>query len=451
MKNKKKLIWTVYIIMFAFIFILHSAMGYVSDDGYYIELLDSHSRLYGILLSLTSSPGRFLTDTLGTSLTYIPIWIWKLADSLVYVGIAKMLVYLLDSKEKIENVIAVCLCLLLFPFEYLSSAGYVHTSTNYVYTTACIISSMIPIKKVMDKRKVSGLCIAGGVFAAIYASNQEQSAILMIMLLLFAAVVNHERILEKYTKDYDKVKMKRIILCELLVSVIGIILVVTNPEHIIRAAQTSGNYTVPGYSNWDVWDKLYHGYTSTVANILFMPIISYLLFCLCLFVIAVKNRSTIVKIGISAVPLTVEIFMMATGFSHFKVIYDYTYGMPELRDMSTGAIHVIVPLVISIIVFSCIIIGMHSEIKNRLISSFMIYMFIISCTTRLMMGFAASLYGSSFRTFIYLIYFFIIAIMFYVIHMMDEIDGKIGKFAVLGVVAAFAIRNSISFLHIMGV
>lgn len=453
--DQKKQIIGIYAISFVLLLLLHLKMGYVSDDAWYISFLENNSKFDGILNAFSNSPGRFLTDTLGTILNYCPMSLWKVLDSLCYLAIIKMIEYLFFKKSDVRSTGIVALCIFLFPFSYLSSAGYIHTSSNYVYPIACILLALVPIRIAMKNAKVSKLWVVLGCLACVYASNQEQSALLLIMMLLYLVIASltkkrikasDSEVASQSNNDREVINTTgRIAIIELIISIIGFLTVIINPNHIIRAKETTGDFAAPGYSEWTAFDKLYHGYSSTVANLFFQPIVVYIVFCFLLCIISIRNKKTIIKI-IGSVPLIITIVMAASGYSHFIVFNDYAYGMPEIWDSSVGLKHVVVPIVISVTILLCILISVYKAFDNKRISLGIVYIYLISFGTRVMIGFSSSIYGSSFRTFIYLLFYFLVMNMIFAEKIIIRIKNKFWITMLIFVVMIFAVYNYLYFL-----
>ena len=68
----------------------------------------------------------------------VPIFIWKTFDVLVYVGIALLMSKIFTQNSQ-RDLLVVCAMILLFPMQYLDSAGHIASSTNYVYPVACLL------------------------------------------------------------------------------------------------------------------------------------------------------------------------------------------------------------------------------------------------------------------------------------------------------------------------
>lgn len=116
----------------------------------------------------------------------LPRWVWRLCDSAVIVGLALCLDRLVQgpagetplpaARQKDRWVIA---CVLwLYPWWYLSTAGWVATTMNYLWPLAGLCLAMCSLAGYGGRAgRIAGL------LGLVYAVNAEQSAVLAVFLL----------------------------------------------------------------------------------------------------------------------------------------------------------------------------------------------------------------------------------------------------------------------------
>lgn len=117
----------------------------------------------------------------------LPRWVWRLCDSAVIVGLALCLDRLVQgpagetslpaaARQKDRWVIA---CVLwLYPWWYLSTAGWVATTMNYLWPLAGLCLAMCSLAGYGGRTgRIAGL------LGLVYAVNAEQSAVLAVFLL----------------------------------------------------------------------------------------------------------------------------------------------------------------------------------------------------------------------------------------------------------------------------
>jgi hypothetical protein len=230
--------------------------------------------------------------------------------------------------------------------------------------------------------------------ASLYAANQEQSACVLIGLLtvyaLFLTVTGKEN--------------KKIFLIDiytLICSCIGFALVCLSPGHIVRTKTVEGTFCVPGYADWSAATKIFKGYTTTVANLLYYPTWIYVMLCVLVCVLGMLNGKRIVK-GIAAIPL---LFCLGSYniWSHLFAYYpEYGFAMMDLNTYHNLAFTVLTSL-LPLILFLIICITVISSCESKVDGGTIVLLLSVGLASRVMMGFSPTLFGSSFRTFTYLL------------------------------------------------
>jgi len=390
----------IYILFFAAILYLHKNMIYISDDDIFRHYLEKMSLADCLKMTFFDSTGKFFTDTAGAILTSIPMWSWKIFDSAIYIIIVKLFMYLLVDEDNAVNLTIVCSVVIMYPFTYLGSAGYIVTSTNYVYTTVCILVAMVPLKTLVKVGRAPVWQCLLGIAATMYASNQEQAAVILISGLTLIIVGGMSKL--TFWQNTDLKKCNKFAMLEWGFGIVIFLITMLSPAHIKRTASITGPFTVPGYADWTVGEKLYRGYTATVANIFFQPIALYGLLCFLLFVLSIYIVSKFTKI-IAVFPLAIEILMLVGAFHSFIVIYDYACNLPDIKKC-TDSIWNGLPIVLSIIVWVSIIIVLYNCFQDKRKAIGIISILLLGAGSREMMGFSATLFGSSYRTFTYMLY-----------------------------------------------
>lgn len=280
-----------------------------------------------------------------------------------------------------------CLLIMCLPLNYLVSAGFILTSTNYVYTTVCIIVCMAAIRfldSAYHKPAVKLLVILITCICVLYASNQEQSA-----CVLGGILTGYLVLIYALKKRIDKNA-----LIFLIVDAVGLLMLMLSPGHMNRSGGTTGTFSIPDYADWTIPNKITEGITSTAANIYFQPIHVFIILCmLLLFGSFILKRD--IKTKTAAVLLTgFEIYEMFTGYSGFVRFHSFSWGLPDTDAsmMSYALILAITGLIVFII---------WHMFDSKAEAATLLWLLFIGAMSRIMMGFSSTLFGSSFRTFIY--------------------------------------------------
>ena len=118
--------------LFVLIFVVHLRIDHSVDDLWYVGLLDKYT-LGGYLYERYFTwAGRMIPEAVGVLMANFPIMIWRILDSIIYVGIAWMLGKILGESRRYTRLIC-CTLWMTYPFMHMNSAGYVITTVNYTW------------------------------------------------------------------------------------------------------------------------------------------------------------------------------------------------------------------------------------------------------------------------------------------------------------------------------
>lgn len=393
------------LILLAFIvtqYILRIDMFIYSDDVVAREYMSKMSILEYIRYYFMTVNGKVFTDPLGAIMGQWPFNIWKITDTLIYAAAACLTAYIctgivnkngggncadVQSCDYPLILLITCLTVMCLPLSYLVSAGFILTSTNYVYTTVCIIVCMAAIRFLdcsYHKPAVKMPVILITCICVLYASNQEQSA-----CVLGGILTGYLILIYALKKRIDKSAFMF-----LIVDAAGLLMLMLSPGHMNRSGGTTGTFSIPDYADWTLANKLTEGITSTAANIYFQPIHVFIILCMLLLLGSFILKRDI-KTKTAAVLLTgFNIYEMLTGYSGFVRFHSFSWGLPD-TDASMMS-YVLILAITGLIVFV-----IWHLFDSKAEAAALLWLLFIGAMSRIMMGFSSTLFGSSFRTFIY--------------------------------------------------
>ena len=143
-KYEKYYKYIIYFIFACLMFLKHVPMDYISDDAVVSAFVTEQS-LYENFLHRWYYNGRIFTDVLANIFYRQPMILWKVFDTCIYV-LSAVLMKKIFTKDRWQDALISCGLILLYPTEYLKSAGYIATTTNYVYPVVCLLVVMFYIK-----------------------------------------------------------------------------------------------------------------------------------------------------------------------------------------------------------------------------------------------------------------------------------------------------------------
>ena len=295
----------------------------------------------------------------------------------------------LFTEGKPRNALITCVLVSVFPQAYLGTAGYIATCTNYLYPLAGLLFLACQVRDMWTGGKTGVLCYLLALPVMAYVLNQDQAACILLggLLLTFCGALCR--------------KEKRILLqlgVYFLMAAVGYGIMFMIPGHLNRMADpTEMNLYLPEYANWSVGEKIYRGYSSTIAQVFIQDKGVCVLFFYLLFILCQEKQSLLPKV-LSALPLC--------GFFLFSQQNDeqfvsYNCGMPDLRPLSTwGGVTGLLFCTGCLVIMVYLICRCVSPLNRWLLLGVLT----LGAGSRLMMGFSATIYASQQRTFTYLLF-----------------------------------------------
>ncbi|MBQ2897223.1 MAG: hypothetical protein IJE46_02750 [Clostridia bacterium] len=411
----------IYIFFVSIIFFIRLPFGYISDDAVVAPTVTTQT-IWENFMQRWLYNGRIFTDVLANMFYRIPMIYWKLFDTLVYVIMAT-LISKIFTKNTWFDLLMTCGLILLFPINCLNSAGYIATTTNYVYPVLCMLFVAYHLNLCVKKKHIPIVLYIVTFVSILYATNHDQGAVFLIgalFLFLIYALCTHMN---------QKVIFTTIVL--LGFAFCCYVFMFMMPGHLFRMTNTAEMYHwFPQYAEWSFAKKIYHGFSTTIANLLFTNVKLFFVLCVLIFLQAMSQDSVYKKI-ISAIPLAVITFANFFGESKFVVYYDYSCGMPDLIPISIS----ILPLILSVTAVCSIFYTVCSCVKQKESKFMLLGLLVLSAITRELMGLSATIYASSFRTFTFFLYAIIICCL---ILMKDLYDKNNKSNWCVGIGAIFA-------------
>ena len=301
-----------------------------------------------------------------------------------------------DSSKECNLVIASII--MLFPWHYLNSAGWIATLTTYLSPTAFGFFSLIPIKKYLCGQKLKWWEGVVYSLALIYGANLEQ---MMVVILgsYTAAVVYFAVIKKKYVYLW----------IQLILSFASCLMTILSPGNFIRKKDEIINW----YKSWDMLnkiDKVDLGYSTTMQWLLFGSHIFMIAIC-CLFTFIIwKKYKRLSFLSIAGVPTLLVILLgplrsiTVTMYPNIKDLTDSIEKNGLVTVANRGNLSAFSKYMIwaAMIILLCMVVVLLQDSIRMLIVSF-----VLICTggaSRVVMGFSPTIYASGPRTFAVMVF-----------------------------------------------
>ena len=219
----------------------------VGDDMVYFKtLLDGNSSLGEILAHRYETwSSRMVIEAVLIPLVHCPL-LWKILDIVIFTSLPVLLGGLLGvtgcGRWFVTGLV------LLYPFADMASAGWIATTTNYLWPLWGVLVIGMVLKQLRCGRKVPVWEATAALLACAYAGSQEQAAVLLL-LLLGMEVLHY--ISEK--------RMKQPLLYALCgIDIISLVYILSCPGNAIRSAQEMAG-RMPEFADFTFAEKLYMG------------------------------------------------------------------------------------------------------------------------------------------------------------------------------------------------
>lgn len=374
------------------VFLTHLPWKIIHDDIIFREWMreDSIAELFYHFYTFN---GKILTDLFACILTAMPFVLWKLMNALVFTGIAALIVCIFTDNTP-RDVAAVCLLMLLFPYgQYLGTAGYICVSTNYIYTTLCLLLLMLPLKRLARGQQLQLWWYPAALPLMAYAANQEQGSACLVGL--FAVFFLWLLVSKAPRKQW----LAALVLLGMAVCCFAFMFFLPGRQARMERPTEMELY-LPEFAHWSFAKKVYRGYSSTVAHILFGGVDILAVFCLLLLITAV-SRGNKWDIAIAAIPAGILTLIHLIGSDW--LVYKVYVHMTDLHSLSSG-FPGILALGVSLLMLGCIVVSVWRAAESAANRGIMLGALLIGGGSRLMMGFSATIYASAERTFTYLVF-----------------------------------------------
>ncbi len=326
-------------------------------------------------------------------------FLWKILDTLMLSVIYYFFVKIFSDKVDVKNCFIGALCLLLYPFSHMGSAGYMATTLNYLWPLAFAFVAGYSMKKSILGLDTKGWEYPFYIFSLLFASSQEQMCVflfgLLVLLLLFDFIQRTE-------------KRINVTLFVYLCLVSGVLLSHLMCPGISIRFEREVQQWWPDYAAVGFGQKVQLAFSSTLSHYVFTRNVVFIAFCIMLyFAIKVQYRSIIYRV-IGIIPLLVSLFF-GLGESRLAKIIDiskwnyYNHAPGMISKENFRNLYTYEPLILLAVLVICILIGMYLCFKDDLHKLFLsLSILLLGFATRGVMAFSPTLWVSGTRTFIFL-------------------------------------------------
>ncbi len=345
--------------------------------------------------------------------------LWRILNAVVNTLTAFCLAHLTGTLNSQKFNFLCCFSIFFIPQGIFCNTGWVATTLNYSWPLLFGLVSLVYLKKLMDNKKMSWFDWAIFTFSLLFASNQEQMCV--ALLLCVATLFIYNRFLNK---------------CSLIVFFLPIMIIVFSTLFIITCPGNSNRYHAsvlqyfPDFTNLSSFRKLEIGFSSTFYELIVSGKLLFFAFSVLILICMISKKSGYLRVAISSFPIVV--FLMFNIF--YKAFPQDLEGIREITSRmgkygSGASINDPTSLVLDLIfilLIASVIFSLYFCLRDQLHFFISIFTLIVGFISRMLTSFSPSIWASSERTFLFF-YFSIVLVVAFI--QQSIYDRKIREFS----------------------
>lgn len=407
-----------FILLFIVMIFIHLNMDVTTGDfNWFKNSINDKNLLEFLNFRYHSWSSRLIIESLLVSITQLPSIFYMVIDSLCFTMVGMLISKLFVKKGRVKFNYLIVVFLLMYPILDMSSAGWVATTTNYLWPLLFMLISFIPIRNYFDGKKDKWYMNFVYIIYLLFSCNQEQTcAITFGVYLLFIIYL------------FIKKKINLYYLSLFILSLLSLLFIITCPGNTNRNLIEIGN-CYPNFDNYNIFQKINLGISSTTS--IYIVTNRYILLSLCILTIylAYKNKSKFNKI-ISIFPLIIISCLnyFRDFFAKFVDLIPKFYNLffkdTIMNNVEKQNIDIYVSSFIGVFIFILIVLSLYILFKDEKKFEYKIItpmILLIGLASRLIIGFSPTVFESGYRTNIFLEFSMIICIILLMQKYIDKI------------------------------
>ncbi len=388
----------LFLLFFYAIFHIALTPDYWDDASYRNALKNSSYNLFLFLYrGYMLQTSRTTIELVIGILSLFPYAVWKILDLLMILLLYKDIEWfqihifkITDSQSKW----AVSFILCALPFSIMACAGWMATTTNYLwvislgwYAANRIIKNVVLGESLSIKEKI--LTIS----AVLYSGCFESVTVLMLIGIITAIFYN----------KYQHKKVPGVLWIILIIIFLFLLEIVICPGNQNRMESDVG-YWMNDYAQMNLLDKLRMGMVMAFMHFVSIPSPIFFMLCSSCLAAAIVKKGTVVQKITAAWPLALDILWTC----YFMVNYllgnkTMTYQVPNsLLSGGTDMIEQIAMLMTVAIWFASLLYSLYWIFETKKDFYLCLAILLIGCLPEVIVGMSATVVNSMLRTVIYL-------------------------------------------------
>lgn len=426
MEKFKKILKSKYLpfIIFGIIlFIIHIPIIKNNDDLWFQNILNEQSITSFSIQRYNNWSSRTIIEAVLIILsnTNVSLFIWKILDILMFELLAYSIykIFLKGHNKSILLSWILVFGILTIPVSILNGAGWIATTTNYLWPLALGMYVFTIIRKKCNSEKIKWYEAVTYIVATIYATNQEQMAAIMfgIISIYFIYII---------TKKQVKQNIDISIIVIYLITITNLVIILLCPGNKVRKIQETQNW-YPIYETYGVFSKIQLGITSMMRYIIIEGRMVFIIFTGIIAYFMLITDNSVCKKVLGIFPFIGATFVNLFGNLTMKIYPGFIellniYNKEELIINSSNVMqkHLYIPILFYLFIMICIIIDLYLIFNNTKKGKFIVIIFLAGLASRIIIGFSPTVFASGERTSFYLYYSFVIIGLLIIKEMIDK-------------------------------
>lgn len=296
---KSEKVVLILILLFFGIIHLYIRPVFCDDVKFRTQFINANYKIVNLLgKRYMQWSSRVVIEFVMYIMTVLPVIIWKILDILCIFVLYKIL------SKYVKNKILLGLCICSYPFMHLGSAGWIATTTNYLWPfTAGLLAFYMLDKYFFDNKENNKKKLYYMLYISlvVYTVSNEIFALLYLASIIIYAVYNRERI-QKHTHTHP---YSLSIYIGAVISVIFIMFELLCPGNAIRKKQEILDW-MPQFLSLNIVDKMRICIVSTFQHFTSIPNVIFLLFGFVLACVVIKESKNKYKKVVAYIPIVIS-------------------------------------------------------------------------------------------------------------------------------------------------
>ncbi len=216
------------------------------DDLYYQDrgVHDLNSLGAFLTMRYESWSSRMISETVIVLMLGMGMTAWRIFSAANCMAVVLSMKYLIGIGNSWWQNATLCMLAAAFPISYYASAGWVTTTSVYLFSAVVGLVALFPIRKWLDGKKMAWWEVIIYIFSAVAACNLEQVSAVLLGIYLCACAC------EMFFRH--KIQWMQVIM--VFICVISMIFIFTCPGNAFRKIVETEQW-LPQFANWTLIKK----------------------------------------------------------------------------------------------------------------------------------------------------------------------------------------------------